>query len=45
VYLFDNHDRNVELAGTEGIHLAVISSLLAGLSLPYRPDCVDQQHF
>jgi hypothetical protein len=44
-YFFVNHDRIVELAGTGGIHLAVIPSLLAGLSVPYRPDCVDQQHF
>jgi hypothetical protein len=45
VCLFGHHNRTVELAGTGGIHLAEIPSLVAGLSFPYRPDCVDQQHF
>ena len=45
VCLFGNHNRIFELAGTGGIHLTVIPSLLAGLSVTYRPDCVDQQHF
>jgi hypothetical protein len=45
VCLFGIHNRIFLLTGTGEIHLAVIPSLLAGLSLSYRPDCVDQQHF